>query len=144
MRELRISSVISVALSITMVAVSGVSLAGGSAGPKETDLLVCAVVGGVVITATSLLFTATESKTIGLVHGTLMALGALAIFCIGIRCLPDSKQWRGGFVEMIQVPVAGGLILFSIAAAGSAFQTFYSVSEKKKGQSPYPTPREMG
>ncbi len=33
---------------------------------------------------------------------------------------------------MVQVPVAGGLILFSIAAAGSALQTFFSASEKKK------------
>jgi hypothetical protein len=139
MRELRIGSVISAVLSILLVIVSGMSLV-GSSSPKEVRLWTAAVVAGFILAATSMLYTATEKKWVGFLHGAMMALTAMSIFASSFYVLADlKKNPRGGFVEMATIPVCAGLIIFAIAALGSASQTFLTVAEKRPNQPPQTT-----
>jgi hypothetical protein len=141
MRKLRAGSVVSAGLSMFLMAVSGVSLAGSTSSPKETNLWIVALLAGFVLAATSILYTVTEKKWIGFMHGAMMALTALSILAYCFYVLVDlRKDPRGGFVEMAAIPVCGGFIIFAIVALGSASQTFFTVVEKRPNQPSQPMP----
>ncbi len=134
-RELRVGSVISAVISIPVALYSGVEFISKmtvwSALATEQKLLwSLGLLVGVALLVSSILYTATEIKWIGVSHGLLMTFVALVIF---------SYASHGIYDEMAAIPVYGGMILFAIVAAGSAALTLIYATDKKPNQAPKPT-----
>ena len=107
-------------------------LAGARSYPTKPEPAPGPNAGGFALITSSVLYTATDSKRIGVSHGVLMAIAASVISIFSIHSLIDLQSHpRGGFVEMAAVPILGGLLIFGILAGGSALQTIVYATKKR-------------